>query len=350
MSLRVGIIGARRRSQGIGEHVARHLSAAGAAVVAIVGTRPETLAEAQHNLSERWGLEVAGYTSLAQMLKAEALDAVAICSPQQFHLTHLRECLEAGAHVLCEKPLLFNPPADPAVAAKPIVEGFERVGRLLMVIEQWPYTLPSFKQIYPKHVFEAAAPRELRMWLSPGATGLEMIPSALPHALSLLLALAPTGGEAREISITAVGNALAAEAMEIRFDYVHKEGRTSVHLSLTRVERQPRPAGYAIDGSAIRRVVDTPGYRMFFEPGEVGGATHGADGTFGRVPIPDPLALLAADFVHRCSCGDVGSSGPKLIDSLRILAAVYAAAVEQLSARGPARWTRFTKSTISAAS
>ncbi|MGQ9622941.1 MAG: Gfo/Idh/MocA family protein [Candidatus Caldatribacteriaceae bacterium] len=44
------------------------------------------------------------YTTVAELLK-EDLDAVYIASPVAFHFAQAKEALEAGKHVLCEKPL-----------------------------------------------------------------------------------------------------------------------------------------------------------------------------------------------------------------------------------------------------
>ncbi|MGB3801539.1 MAG: Gfo/Idh/MocA family oxidoreductase [Lewinella sp.] len=49
--------------------------------------------------------EVATYTDVTAMLANSELDAVYIASPNHLHRTHAVACLEAGLHVLCEKPL-----------------------------------------------------------------------------------------------------------------------------------------------------------------------------------------------------------------------------------------------------
>jgi len=49
-----------------------------------------------------------GYDSLTEMLAAEDLHLVHICSPPKVHLAQCIECLEAGVHVLCEKPMVAS--------------------------------------------------------------------------------------------------------------------------------------------------------------------------------------------------------------------------------------------------
>jgi predicted dehydrogenase len=48
------------------------------------------------------------YSDLSKMLAEEKLDAVSIASPTFLHATHSIEALEAGLHVLCEKPMALN--------------------------------------------------------------------------------------------------------------------------------------------------------------------------------------------------------------------------------------------------
>lgn len=57
--------------------------------------------------AEKHGI-AAAYTDVAAMLEKEALDAVAIVTPDAFHLPVALQCLKAGKHVLCEKPLALN--------------------------------------------------------------------------------------------------------------------------------------------------------------------------------------------------------------------------------------------------
>ena len=41
--------------------------------------------------------------------RSERLDYIAICSPNYLHDAHIRFSLRAGAHAICEKPLVLNP-------------------------------------------------------------------------------------------------------------------------------------------------------------------------------------------------------------------------------------------------
>jgi predicted dehydrogenase len=48
------------------------------------------------------------FTSVDELLLAPGIDAVSIVTPDAFHAPIALQCLAAGKHVLCEKPLALN--------------------------------------------------------------------------------------------------------------------------------------------------------------------------------------------------------------------------------------------------
>lgn len=62
------------------------------------------------------------------MLKSEALDVVAIATPNDLHKPLTIAALEAGCHVLCEKPMATN-----AREAQAMLDASERMGKRLMI-------------------------------------------------------------------------------------------------------------------------------------------------------------------------------------------------------------------------
>jgi len=72
-------------------------------IVAAADVREEGRAALAERLPDaRW------YDSVDALLAAEKLDFVDICTPPAFHASAIRPALEAGAHVLCEKPLVLS--------------------------------------------------------------------------------------------------------------------------------------------------------------------------------------------------------------------------------------------------
>lgn len=83
------------------------------------------------------------FTSLEEMLRAD-IDAVYIGTPNHTHAAIAVECMEAGKHVICEKPLSSN-----AAEAEEMVASARRSGVILM--EAMISTLsPNFRQAVQK--------------------------------------------------------------------------------------------------------------------------------------------------------------------------------------------------------
>jgi len=57
-------------------------------------------------LSEKYGGRV--YGSLDELLAEPVIDAVSVCASNQVHAEITIKALEAGKHVLCEKPMATN--------------------------------------------------------------------------------------------------------------------------------------------------------------------------------------------------------------------------------------------------
>ena len=279
---KVIVIGARRARQGIGEFVARWFHAAGAEVCAIVGTEPETLSEAQDNLSSRYGIECRGYVSLEVALDEESADIVAICSPIANHRNQLLQVAEAGLDCLCEKPLWWGDSDDRRAETETLVDSFRTKNNILGLLTQWPFTLPAFDAIHPE---ARTGPIEsFEMLLSPISRGPRMLIDSLSHPISLLQALVGPGFvENAEARYGASGR----DDMTLEFEYRHAHGTTRSSVHLHTCPEPPRPAGFTINGHQIRREIDLPDYELYFSNGD------------RRVPVEDPVKLLVADFLQR---------------------------------------------------
>lgn len=103
--LRVAIIGA----SGIGRHHAKWWAIEGAEICAFAGTSPISIERARQGLLELFPFSGNAYDSVTRMIEAERPAIVDICSPPRLHAEHCRMALEAGCHVLCEKPFVFDP-------------------------------------------------------------------------------------------------------------------------------------------------------------------------------------------------------------------------------------------------
>lgn len=80
----------------------RSLKTAGVNVLGLVDANPE---QAQA-VAEKWGVMV--FDDLDQALQSDQVDVLHICTPNRFHHPMAKKALEAGKHVICEKPLATN--------------------------------------------------------------------------------------------------------------------------------------------------------------------------------------------------------------------------------------------------
>lgn len=76
----------------------------------------------------------AAYADMSEMLRHERPDVVAICSPPHTHAPLTIEALRAGAHVICEKPLVLSLAELDAIQAAETETGCTCTG-----IMQWRY-------------------------------------------------------------------------------------------------------------------------------------------------------------------------------------------------------------------
>lgn len=118
--LRVGIIGAGGIARGV--HIPNYLKQGNKVeVVAITDVVRET-AEAA---ASEFGIEHI-FTNHEEMLDAVALDAVSVCTPNKFHANATIDTLNAGCHVICEKP-----PAMTVEEAEQMAEAAKRNEKIL---------------------------------------------------------------------------------------------------------------------------------------------------------------------------------------------------------------------------
>jgi predicted dehydrogenase len=92
----------------------------GVRVTGVLGSSPERGAAS----AERLGVEHA-YGSLDELLADDRVDVVHVTSPNDLHVTQARAALEAGKHVVCEKPLAMT-----AAESGELVALAERSGRV----------------------------------------------------------------------------------------------------------------------------------------------------------------------------------------------------------------------------
>ena len=129
-NLRVGVIGL-----GMGRgHIRGYQTHPQAEVVAIADLDEPRLAE----IGDAFGIEKR-YTDAEAMLAAENLDVVSIALPNKFHKPYTLMALEAGCHVLCEKPMAMN-----AAEGREMLAAAKQAGKRLMINFSYRFSEQSY--------------------------------------------------------------------------------------------------------------------------------------------------------------------------------------------------------------
>jgi predicted dehydrogenase len=101
----------------------------GLELVAAVNHKPESMAE----FGQRFGI-TRQYQNVEAMLKDGGTDALVVSTPNYLHAPQAIAALNAGVHVMVEKPMAINAPE-----AEQMCEAAEKTGALLMVAHCWRF-------------------------------------------------------------------------------------------------------------------------------------------------------------------------------------------------------------------
>jgi UDP-N-acetylglucosamine 3-dehydrogenase len=118
--LRVGVIGCGSIAQH--RHLPEYVANKNVQLVAVCDINAERAKE----VAEKY--EVTAYTSYENLLRSGEVDAVSVCTPNYLHAPISIAALDAGVHVLCEKPL-----ATSKEEAEAMISAAKRSGKKLMI-------------------------------------------------------------------------------------------------------------------------------------------------------------------------------------------------------------------------
>ena len=125
--IRIGMVG----GGGMGNHHAGAIAQReGSSVAGMCDPRAEALDRLAATLGPE-GKKVVRYSDLESMLAHETLDAAVVTTPHTLHGDHVRACLEAGLHVLVEKPM-----ATTSADARDFISMAEKANRVLAIAYQ----------------------------------------------------------------------------------------------------------------------------------------------------------------------------------------------------------------------
>lgn len=219
-TLRVGVIGCGHWGP---NHVRVFSQLPGSRVAAVADPDARRTSAIQANHPA-----VKAYTDHRAMLQQERPDAVVVSTPTRFHLEIVRDALEAGCHVLCEKPL-----CQTAEEARGLVALAEARGRKLMVGHVFLYNtgIVRLKQYIhegmPGHVLYL---RSTRTNLGPVRADVNSVFDLATHDISIFNYLLDGLPE----SVSAVGGCFLQRGIEdVAFISLTYPGNRLAHIQVS---------------------------------------------------------------------------------------------------------------------
>jgi predicted dehydrogenase len=290
-TLRVAVVGA----SGIGKNHARWFAGHGCDVCAFVGSSPASIADTQRVLQASIGFDGRGYVSLEEMLREEQPDAVCISSPPHLHYEQALQCLDAGAHVLCEKPLVGDetrPAHELIVQARHLVQHAANCDRLLGTQMQYAIAVDEILRLceisHPNQIREFSMTMETKN-IKHGRRGREIWIDLAPHPLSVLATIAPEAVLDEGSIRTTVGDQHTRASFTLYHDNFPIEA--GIHVAVNAERAVPRRA-FTINNRTIEYSARNNASGVFCsylksESGE-------------EVELPDFVDTLIGNFVQAC--------------------------------------------------
>ncbi len=222
--LSAAVVGA----SGIGKHHAKWLQRLGCSVDAIAGSSAESADATAAKLSEMFGFEGEAYGSVEEMLRAGRFDLITIASPEEVHYDHFMRALDHGAHVLCEKPLLFDhtQPSDAMLRhAEAMVAAAEDSEGIAAVNTQYVAGCGAYHSLMSSRGIDAGAPKKFFMQMESrgGAEGTDFEQIFIdlgPHPISVMMGFCGPGRMVTESASCTVEQ----KRVVARFDYEMESG------------------------------------------------------------------------------------------------------------------------------
>ena len=122
-TVRIGIIGCGGIANG--KHMPSLAKLKNVEMVAFCDIIPERAEKA----AKQYGVEGAKtYVDYKELLKDESIEVVHVCTPNRSHSFITVDALEAGKHVMCEKPMAIN-----SAEAKKMIDAANRTGKKLSI-------------------------------------------------------------------------------------------------------------------------------------------------------------------------------------------------------------------------
>jgi len=220
-ALRAGVIGVGH----LGQHHARLYAASPDTLLSGLMDQDEGRARL---IAERHGTQA--FTDVQDLLKA--VDVVSIAVPTSAHYSVAKTCLEAGKHVLIEKPIAVNP-----AEAVELVELAKAKGCRLQVGHSERFN--PIMQVMRPHIRRPAFIESHRIGpYSARGTDVDVVLDLMIHDLDLVLSFNPGPvEEVRAAGVPVLSSTIDVANARIQFQSGCVANLTASRVSLTRMRR-----------------------------------------------------------------------------------------------------------------
>ena len=318
--LRVAVIGAN----GIGKNHIGWFLKHGCDVCAFVGSSPQSVSSTRQVLQSAWNIEPRAYDSTETMLREEKPDAVCIASPPHLHFEQTRQCLESGAHVLCEKPLVGGENKTHRVLveqAQALCKAARDCRRLLGTQMQYAVATPTILQLCS---VEIGAMRSLIFTMNTkniqhGRARDDVWLDLSPHPLSVLRKIAPLVQLHQETIRCVVQENQTVANFQMTFAHAQNAHAQNADAKETRCDVEIRVAVDAWRDVPLRRFQINENIVDYAARKNDSGEFRAYLSTQDRVlEVPDFVDSLVENFVRACRGEEpllvTGEDGAQVVD------------------------------------
>ena len=265
-------------ASGIGKNHAHWLHKHGCEIVAFLGSSPQSLAPTAEQLRADFGFSGRGYDDLNELLQETQPEIVCVSSPPLLHFEHVSHCLNAGAHVLCEKPFVFaQNSAERQKQSDELLDLARQNGVLLGTQMQYAVGVPAMREFcgHQENLRHFKMEMETKN-IKHNREGAQIWIDLSPHPLSILQVLA---GPDERIAPTSIR--CEVEKYQTRTNFNLENSGISAEITVRfDPEANPPLRRVAFDDCAL----------------DLGGRKN--DGEFCAVlSAPDGREILCPDFV-----------------------------------------------------
>jgi predicted dehydrogenase len=262
-------------------------------------------------------LSVPGYGDITSMLSAQDIDIVSICTPPSTHESIFVAAVEAGCHVLCEKPLALSAEsASRMAAAAAAADVVTQVGYLHRYYRNYQRAMEILSNDLLGDLVEItishhSAPPSQGWYYDPTLSGGGVARDLFPHSLDVLFELFDDPPEVTDAGVRYIRDRAVEDAARVSLDF---DG-VPADLSATWTQTE---------GVSRVLVIGTEGW-LELDSETLQGDVHGRAFEFQRGSLPmadigiatlfpasdeDAHTARIHDFADHAAAGDPDTSAP----------------------------------------